>query len=104
MHGMKIKIKQPYTICSVDISSTGFSFNVLCTQYNQNWCYALQSYNQMCLDITTHTAQFSSSLFHFIMPQVSCNVCAIGGFPLNFTSRLVSLTSVKLIAQLSNHK
>jgi len=67
-------------------------FNALCIQYNQRWCYALHSYNKMCLDITL---QFSSSLFHFIMPQVSCNTWAIGRFPLNFS--WVSLTSVQLI-------
>jgi len=74
-------------------------FNALCTRYNQKWCYALHSYNQMCLDITL---QFSSSLFHFIVPQVSCNTWAIGGFPLNFS--WVSLTSVQLIQQFSSHK
>jgi hypothetical protein len=59
---------QPYTVCSVDISSTGFSFQCSLHSYNQKWCYALHGYNQMCLDLTL---QFSSFLFHFIMPQVS---------------------------------
>jgi len=66
--------------CSVDISSTGFSFLCSLHSYNQKWCYALHSYNQMHLDLTL---QFSSFLLHFIMPQISCNTCAIGGFPMN---------------------
>lgn len=74
-------------------------FIALCTQYNQKWCHALHSYNQMCLGLTI---QFSSFLNHFVMPQVSCNMWSIGGFPLNFS--WVSLTSVKLIQQFSNHK
>ena len=57
-------------------------FNALFTHYNQKWCYALHSYTQMCLDLTL---QYSSSLFRFTMPQVSCNTWASGGFPSNFS-------------------
>ena len=102
IHKKHAKQTQPYMICSVTTAVQDSHFNALCTRHNQNWCYSLQSYYQMCLDLTTHTLQFSCSLSHFIMPQVSCNTWAIRGFPLNF--RWVSVTSVKLIQQFSNHK